>query len=304
MYFSIENPRRPRQNPSFSPAQFKEMKASAKSFVALGAYGRPENVALASGGEPEELKAARVSANFLEVLGVQPALGRSFFSEEDKSGGRPVAMISARLWRRKFGGDPTVVGRGVRLESTAYTIIGVLREGFEFPYADVDVWVTRPAQWSMLPPRYWGVPTLTGFGRLKAGVSPEQATAEMTVLQRQYDAAHPTPNSDRNTIMRVVLLKERLVADLRPMLWTMFGAVGFVLLIACANVASIMLARATSRSREFAVRAALGAGRGRLIRQLSAESLVLAAVGGGLGVLVAASGLGAIAGADALFPLG
>lgn len=302
VYFSVENPRQPAQNPSFSIVQFEEMRASAKSFTALGAYGRPENFALSSGGEPEELKGARVSANFLDVLGVSPLLGRSFLREEDKPGGRPVAMISRRLWNRRFGGDPNAVGKETTLESTGYTIIGVLPEGFEFPYADVDVWVTRPSEWSMLPPRYWGVPTLTGFGRLKEHVSLEQATAEMTLLQRQFDLAHPNPmNSDRSAIMRVVWLKDRLVANVRPMLWTLFGAVGFVLLIACANVASLLLARATSRSREFAVRAAIGADRGRLIRQLLAESLVLAAAGGTLGVLLATLGLSAIGRVNGLF---
>jgi putative ABC transport system permease protein len=287
VHFTVANPRQPAQNPSFSLTQFEEMKV-AKSFTALGAYGRPENFALSSGGDPEELKGARVSANFLEVLGVPPMLGRSFLAEEDRTGGRPVAMISRELWRRRFGEDPGAVGKQVTLEATGYTIIGVLPDGFEFPYADVDVWVTRPSEWSMLPPRYWGVPTLNGFGRLRAGVSIEQAGAEMTLLQRQYDSSHPGPmNSDRSSIMRVVLLKDRLVGDLRPMLWTLFGAVGFVLLIACANVASLLLARATSRSQEFAIRAALGAGRGRLIRQLLAESMVLSVGGGALGVVLA-----------------
>ncbi len=304
MYFSVENARRPQQNPSFSLVQFQGMKGAAKTFEAMGAYGRPENFALASGGEPEELKGARVSANFLDVLGVPPAMGRSFLTEEDQPCGRPVAMISARLWKRRFS-EAEVVGRQVTLESTAYTVIGVLPEGFEFPYPDVDVWVTRPSQWSMLPPRYWGVPTLTGFGRLKEGVSVEQATAEMSVLQHQYDIANPNPmNGDLAATIRVVPLKDKLVANVRPMLWTMLGAVGFVLLIACANVACLLLARAASRSREFAVRAALGAGRGRLIRQLLAESLVLAVGGGALGVLLATWCLGAITRASALFTQG
>jgi putative ABC transport system permease protein len=299
VYLSVENVKQPLQNASFSLVQFEEMKASAKSFTSLGAYGRPENFALSSAGEPEELKGARVSANFLDVLGVPPALGRSFLPEEDKAGGSAVAMISTGLWKRRFGGDPLIAGKTVQLESTAYTIVGVLPRSFEFPYESVDVWVTRPSEWSLLPPRYWGLPTLSGFGRLKGLVSLEQASAEMTVVQRQYDIAHPVPsNSDRSAVMRVVRLKDRLVAGVRPMLWTLFGAVGFVLLIACANVASLLLARATSRSREFSVRAALGAGRGRLIRQLLTESLVLAVAGGGLGVVLAAWALRAM---NALF---
>jgi predicted permease len=302
-YFSIENPRQAQQNPSFSLTQFQETKAAAKSFESLGAYGRPESFASAGGGEPEELKGARVSANFLEVLGVAPLVGRSFLDGEDQRGGRRVAMISAGLWRRRFAGDPQIAGKGVTLESAAYTIIGVLPDGFEFPYAGVDIWTTRPSEWSMLPPRYWGVPTLSGFGRLKACASWEQAAAEMNLLQRQYDAAHPGGLNPKggSAIMRVVPLKDRLVKDVRPMLWTLFGAVGFVLLIACANVASLLLARATARSREFAVRAALGAGRGRLIRQLLAESLLLAGAGGALGVLLATWILKAIAGANIPF---
>src|SRR5580698_1512408 len=175
VYLAVENPKKPTQNTSFSQVQFEEMKASASSFASLGAYGRPENFALSGNGEPEELKGARVSANFLDVLGVQPARGRSFLPEEDRRGGRAVAMISTGLWKRRFGGNPAIVGSAVQLESTAYTIIGVLPEGFQFPYDGVDVWVTRPAEWSLLPPRYWGVPTLSGFGRVKKGVTLEQA---------------------------------------------------------------------------------------------------------------------------------
>jgi MacB-like periplasmic core domain len=186
VYFSVDNPRRNLQDLSFNSLQFDEIRANTKSFTAVGAYGRPENVMLSKSGEPEALKGARVSANFLDVLGIKPILGRSFFTEEDKHGGRPVAMISAGLWKRRFGGDPLVAGQTATLDATPYTIIGVLPDGFAFSFANVDVWITRPSEWSLLPPRYWGLPLLNGFARLSPQATLEQARVELSVFQHRY----------------------------------------------------------------------------------------------------------------------
>jgi putative ABC transport system permease protein len=284
------------QEGSLSLERFEQMRKGARSFSDLGAFGRNlENMALSGSGDPEALKVARVASNFLSVLGVEPILGRSFLPEEDTRGGRPVAMLSAELWKRRFGADPLVAGKTATLDATSYTIIGVLPAGFAFPFA-ADVWVTRPSEWSALPPRYWyNTAILIGFARLKPQVTLEQARAELNVLLRQYAAAHPGQGaSAAGASIRIMWLRDQLVANVRVMLWMLFGAVGFVLLIACANVASLLLARASSRSREFAVRAALGAARGRLIRQLLAESLVLSILGGALGVFLAQWGLRAI----------
>ncbi|HEY3935916.1 MAG TPA: ABC transporter permease [Bryobacteraceae bacterium] len=272
--------------------RFEEMKAGARSYTELGdLLGGVENMTLSGGGEPEVLRGARVSANFLRILGVGPLRGRSFRQQEDTPGGPPVAMISAGLWQRRFNGDPQIVGKTVMIAATPRTVVGVLPAGFQFPFPDVDVWVTRPA--ANIRPLS---PMLRVFGRLKPNVDINQASAELAVLNQQYRAAHPAMlDAKAHSTEQVTPLKDQLVKNVRPMLWVLFGAVGFVLLIACANVASLLLARAMARSREFAVRAALGAGRGRLIGQLLTESVLLALGGGALGVLLAEWSLRGIA---------
>ncbi len=279
-----------------TPSRLTEMRASAKSFTGIAAFTSEESPTLSGGGEPEVLKGVRVSADFLQVLGVRPLRGRAFRTEEDSSGGAPVVMISAGLWQRRFAEDPEIIGKTAMLAGTAYTIIGVLPPHFSFPFSDIDVWLTAPSEWPLMPAKSRALsPFLTIVGRLKPGISLEQATAEAKVIHHQYAMAHPAMlDAKLKRPLNVTAMKDALVVDVRSMLWMLVGAVGFVLLIACANLASLLLARATSRSREIAVRSALGAARVRIVGQLIAESIVLSVSGGILGVLLASWSLRAI----------
>ncbi len=279
-----------------TPTRFAEMKAAAHSFTDLAAFAGTEDITLAAGGEPEVLAGVRISASFLRILGVEPLLGRGFLPQEDSAGGAPVTMISFELWQRRFGGDPHIVGKTATLAATPHTIIGVLPSHFHFLFSNVDVWMTAPQETPLIPPRSRALsPYLSVFGRLNPGVSFEQANAEMTVIRRQYAQAHPAMLDAKPKMPEEITpMRDDLVRNVRSMLWLLFGAVGFVLLIACGNLASLLLARATVRSREFAVRSALGAARTRLIGQLLVESLVLAVAGGVLGALLAVWSLRAI----------
>jgi len=279
-----------------TPTRFAEMQAGAHSFTALGAFSGQEDLTLSGSAEPEVLNGVRVSASFLRILDVDPLRGRGFRPEEDAPGGTPVVMISAELWQRRFAGDPRIVGKTATLAATPYLIIGVLPPRFQFPFPGVNLWLTAPSESPRFPSKSRALsPFLTIFGRLKPGVSLAQANAELKVIRRQYAMGHPTMlDAKPKTPVEVTAMKDDLVANVRSMLWMLFGAVGFVLLIACANVASLLLARAASRSREMAVRSALGAARSRLIGQLLAESLLLSLSGGILGALLAAWSLRAI----------
>ena len=274
---------------SFTPIRLEEMRA-APSLAEVGSYLiAPLNVTLSGVAEPEALKGARVSANFLHILGVEPARGRGFVPADDRPGAPAAVLISWELWQRRFSADPSIAGKTVTVDSTPVTIVGVLPAGFEFPFGGLDFWFPQPFSVPGVLPQFWPrVAAQVGFARLRPGATPTQARSELTALGRRYVQTHPElTDADPRSTVEVERIQDWLVANVRATLWLLFGAVGLVLLIACANVANLLLARGASRAREFAVRMAVGAARRRIVRQLLAESLLLAVAGGVLGVLLA-----------------
>ncbi|HEX6975831.1 MAG TPA: ABC transporter permease, partial [Vicinamibacterales bacterium] len=264
-----------------SPGNFLHWREMNESFEELAAVGMTFNITVAGDGEPEELQMQYVTSPFFTVLGVSPQLGRPFTADEEKPNSR-VAVISDRLWKRRYHADPAILTRPITLQGEPYTVVGVMPPGFSFLDRSVDVWLSPEFNQASRTPRgRW----LQVVGRLKPGVTVARAQQDMTRVAAELTRLFPA--FDTGWTARVVSLREQLVGDVRPALLVLFGAVAFVLLIACANVANLLLARATARQRELAVRAALGAARGRLIRQMLAESVVLATAGGAAGLLLA-----------------
>jgi len=259
---------------------WKEHSRSFEEAAAYASAGAGFN--LAGGSEPQRVRGLRVSENFFRVLGTSPALGRGFLPEEDRPQGTCAAMITDGLWRSAFGGDKSAIGKDVELNGRSCAVVGVLPQGFQF---DVPTDVFMPLQLKDNP-RDQGHNT-TMIARLKPGVSLEQAQVEMDALLPQFREQYPNHIHPRENGILLVSYQQSVVGDVSKFLLLLFGAVGFVLLIACANVANLLLARSANRKGEMAVRIALGAGRLRLLRQLMTENALLALVGGGVGLLFA-----------------
>jgi predicted permease len=262
---------------------FRDLQKENRTFSAM-AISRGFAFSLLGAGEAERVTARLISADFFSVLDVKPALGRTFAPGEDEPGVAPVVVISSNLWQRKFGASQDLIGKGMTLDDKSYTIVGVLPADLSL-YRTTDVFV---------PIGQWNNPALKvrsaalglhGIGRLKPGVTLEQAHADLNAIMGRLAVTYPETN--RGNGAKVSSLKERMIGDIGPTLWLLLGAVGFVLLIACVNVSNLLLARSTSRTREFAIRAALGASRWRLLRQSLTESMLLALAGGALGLMAA-----------------
>ena len=268
---------------SISYQNFLDWQRQNRSFSALGAL-RSEDYNLTGTDEPERLHGHMISAEFLPALGLIPSVGRNFLPEEDRAGAAPVVILGDGLWKRKFGASADVPGRTITLNGTSYTIVGVARARLP-GISPTDVYVPI-GQWTdtTFLDRRIAMGT-NAIGRLKPGVSLAQARADMDSVARNLAAAYP--EADKGNGINLVPLKTDVVGEARGILLVLLGAVSFVLLIACANVANLLLARSTGRTREFAIRSALGAGTGRIIRQLLTESVLLGLAGGAIGLLLA-----------------
>jgi len=285
-------------------AQFNEMSVSYPNFLdwermnrsfAGIAASRGESFNFTGGGQPEYIPGAVVTANFFSVLGVKPLQGRTFTPDEDRRGANPVAMVSEGLWKRRFAGDTAVLGKSLVLDGQVYTVVGIVpRDCHLLDPAEV---ITPLWQWRrrMQLERREDHPGIRVVGRLRPGVSLPQARADMENIAHSLAQAYPKTNEGQGTT--VVPLKNDIVGDVRPMLLLLQAAVGFVVLIACANVANLLLARSVARKREVAVRVALGASRGRVIRQFLTESVLVSLAGGGVGLLLASWGSAPLLGA-------
>jgi len=267
-----------------APGNFLDWRARNHVFEQIGAVELP-GYSLTGSDRPERVLGAATSAGMLKLLGLRPALGREFEAYDDKNGAAPVVMLTHALWKRRYGSEPQIVGKTIQLDTRPYTVVGVLPEALTFPEPNVQLWV--PLEQTIAPPEmHWHASHyLDVYARLKPGVSLAQASEDMSRIAAQIKREQTESNSGAAVL--VLSLQDDLSGAIRPALLTLLVAVGFVLLIACVNVANLLLARATSRGKELATRIALGAGKARLMRQMLTESILLSFAGGCAGLLVA-----------------
>jgi len=273
----------PKHPPPFiAPVRLEEWNRLNESFEAITGYYTQDESEL-SGDLPEKMTRAFVAARFQQVWGVAPEIGRGFLEQEEHFGGPNAALISHRLWMRRFGGDPSAVGRTLRIGKSSVPIVGVMPASFAFPDRNVDLWSPSPADapYARNREQTW----YTGTGRLKPGVTLEQARANLTSVQAALGRQFPKPDADLRPALAA--LKEVTIGGVRQTLWILFGSVSLLLLIACTNIAALLLSRASRRQQEISVRFSLGATKPAIAAQLLTEMLVLALAGAGLGLVVA-----------------
>jgi putative ABC transport system permease protein len=280
------------QFPEFTvaPPNYLDWQKQTKSFEKMAAYSGT-SVNLTGDGEPEQLVGVKATADYFNVYGIQPVLGRTFLPEEDAPGKNRVVVLSYAFWQRVFGGAADVVGRSVQLNGEPYLIIGVAPSGFA-QASKVDTWVPMAFEPDETAGAARGSHYVNVIARLRAGVTVAQAEAEMKVLASQLATQYPDSNKGWSILL--MPMQDYSVREVKPVLYTLLGAVGCVLLIACANIANLLLARATARHREISIRSALGASQWRLMRQLLSESVLLGLCGGLAGILLARWGLDAL----------
>jgi putative ABC transport system permease protein len=273
-----------------SVLDLEDLRAWSRSFASVGGVNK-RPLDYTGGDEPVQVSAGLVTGGYFATLGVNAALGRTLTEADDKEGGARIAVLGHEIWRRQFGGNPNVLGRTLQLSGKGYTVVGVMPAGFKSPRDDSALWLPiRVAD--PLASAYRGVHFLNTYYRLKPDVALAAAQSEMQLLDKRLADAYPAENKNRRTALTPLL--DRIVGPTRTALWVLFGAVGLVLLIACANFANLLLARGAAREQELVIRQALGAGRWRLLRQLLTESALLATLGGAAGLLLAWWGVEAL----------